>query len=332
MIATTVFFEQSIGRTSIKQGDNVFICNVGGDMSHNRILIVEDEPINLEALAEVLGEEGYEVHSAINGANAWAKLTAEAGRFDVVLLDRLMPDMDGIEILRRMKDQPAMSQTPVIMQTSMSGDADVAEGLKAGAYYYLTKPFAAETLVAIVAAAVRDYRDYLDLQLEVSKATRTLGCLDAAEFSFRTTDEARDIATLLAQVSPDPGRIVLGLSELMLNAVEHGNLGITYAEKSALGGGEPLAEEIARRLANPDFAQRRATIEFRRTPAELRFIVRDRGSGFDWRRYLEMSPERAFDTHGRGIAMSRMISFDRLQYLGNGNEVEAVVILPNVEH
>lgn len=301
-------------------------------MNGSRILIVEDEPINLEALAEVLGEEGYEVHSAVNGAEAWAKLSSGSSSFDVVLLDRLMPDMDGIEILRRMKSQPAMGQTPVIMQTSMASDADVTEGLKAGAYYYLTKPFAAETLVAIVAAAVHDHLDYLELQREVSKAGRTLSYLDSAAFSFRTTDEARDIATLLAQVSPDPGRVVLGLSELMLNAIEHGNLGITYAEKSALGGGEHLAEEVARRLAMPDFAQRWAKVEFQRAAGELRFLIRDCGGGFDWQRYLEMSPERAFDTHGRGIAMSRMISFDRMQYLGCGNEVEAVVILPKIPH
>jgi DNA-binding response OmpR family regulator len=296
-------------------------------MDANRILIVEDEPINLEALVEILGDEGYVVVSAVNGKEAWAALSEAPATFDVVLLDRLMPDMDGIEILRRMKSQPEMGHTPVIMQTSMGSDAAVAEGLQAGAYYYLTKPFAADTLVAIVAAAVRDHHDYLDLQREVHQASRTLNCLSNAEFSFRTPEEAHDIATLLAQVAPEPGRVVLGLSELMLNAVEHGNLGITYAEKSALGGGEPLRAEIARRLADPANADKRAKIGFVRSANELQFVVRDCGIGFNWQDYLEMSPDRAFDTHGRGIAMSRMISFDRMQYVGSGNEVEAVVRL-----
>ncbi|HZV55404.1 MAG TPA: response regulator [Rhodocyclaceae bacterium] len=297
-------------------------------MSANRVLIVEDEPINLEALVEILGDEGYATSSAENGTEAWRQLSSAPTSFDIVLLDRMMPDMDGIEILRRMKARPEMVHTPVIMQTSMSGDSAIAEGLQAGAYYYLTKPFAADTLVAIVAAAVRDHRDYLELQDEVNKASRTLSCLNSAEFSFRTTDEARDIATLLAQVAPDPGRVVLGLSELMLNAIEHGNLGITYAEKSAMGGGEPLAEEIARRLADRANADKQATIEFQRTPSELRFVIRDQGRGFNWQQYLEMSPNRAFDTHGRGIAMSRLLSFDRLNYIGCGNEVEGVVLLP----
>lgn len=297
-------------------------------MSAARILIAEDEPVGLMVLTDILGEEGYEIHSAGNGADAWQLLAESPKSFDVVLLDRMLPDMDGIEILRRMKDRREMAHLPVIMQTSMSGSEAVAEGLKAGAYYYLVKPFAAETLIAIVGAAIRDHQDYLDLQREVRQASRSMACLDSAAFGFRTTDEARDVATLLAQAAPDPGRVVLGLSELMLNAIEHGNLGITYDEKTQLGGGEALAEEIDRRLVDPDFARRIATVEFVRNAGELRFIIRDQGKGFDWQQYLEMSPERAFDTHGRGIAMSKLLSFDKLEYRGCGNEVEGVVNLP----
>ena len=73
-------------------------------------------------------------------------LDAEPKRFDAILLDRMMPDMDGIEILRRVKSRPEMMEVPVIMQTGMSGDGDILDGLRAGAYYYLTKPFSADTL------------------------------------------------------------------------------------------------------------------------------------------------------------------------------------------
>ena len=296
-------------------------------MVASRILIAEDEPVGLMVLTDILGDEGYEIHSAVNGTDAWRLLAESPDGFDVVLLDRMLPDMDGIEILRRMKDRPEMARLPVIMQTSMSGNEAVAEGLKAGAYYYLVKPFAADTLVAIVGAAIRDHRDHVELQHEVQQASRSMACLGRAEFSFRTTEEARDVATLLAQVAPDPGKVVLGLSELMLNAVEHGNLGITYDEKTRLGGGETLAEEIHRRLASPDFCDKVATVEFIRDAGGLRFIIRDQGKGFDWRQYLEMSPERAFDTHGRGIAMSKLLSFDTLEYKGCGNEVEGRVKL-----
>jgi CheY-like chemotaxis protein/anti-sigma regulatory factor (Ser/Thr protein kinase) len=300
-------------------------------MNAARILIVEDEPINQEVLVDVLQEEGYRTTIAATGTAAWECLSRDPAYFDLVLLDRMMPDMDGIEVLRRMKAQPALVHTPVIMQTSMTSDVAVAEGLKAGAYYYLTKPVAADTLLAIVAAAAEDRLEYLELQRAVRQATRTLTCLTKAEFSFRTTEEARDIATALASVAPEPERAVLGLSELMLNAVEHGNLGISYEEKSRLLADDGLGAEVARRLSAPEFCRRRAVVEFRREPLVLRFVIRDEGKGFDWRKYIEMSPERAFDLHGRGIAMSKLVSFDHLQYLGAGNAVEALVELKNGE-
>ncbi|WP_346191518.1 response regulator [Dechloromonas sp. ZS-1] len=291
------------------------------------VLVVDDEPIGRETLVENLTEEGYCVVEASSGQAAWALLDAEPQRFDAILLDRMMPDMDGIEILRRVKSRPEMMEVPVIMQTGMSGDGDILDGLRAGAYYYLTKPFSADTLLAIVAAATRDYRGHRLLAEEVQRQGKMLTCLEQARFVFRTPDEARNLATLVANAAPDPGRVVLGLSELMLNAIEHGNLGIGYDEKTRLLEAGCLQDEIARLLTQAPFSGRRAVLEIERTADSLSFLIRDEGQGFDWNGYLEMSPDRAFDTHGRGIAMSRMISFDALEYRGRGNEVCAVIRL-----
>ena len=296
-------------------------------MEQSCVLVVDDEPIGREILTENLVVDGYAVIEAASGEAAWQLIDATPARFDAILLDRMMPDMDGIEILRRVKRRADMRHVPVIMQTGMTADADVLEGLQAGAYYYLTKPFSADTLLAIVAAATRDYRGHRELEDEVKRQGRILSCLASARFVFRTTDEARALAALLANVAPEPGRVVLGLSELLLNAVEHGNLAIGYQEKSQLIGADRLHAELQRRLDDPRFRGRQAEVEIRRAGDELLFVIRDQGAGFDWRSYLEMSPERAFDTHGRGIAMSRLLSFDRLEYRGCGNEVEAAIKL-----
>ena len=296
-------------------------------MAQTCILVVDDELIGREMLAENLREEGYAVIEADSGAAAWQQIDAAPERFDAILLDRMMPDMDGIDILRRVKQRSEMAHVPVIMQTAMTADGDVLEGLQAGAYYYLTKPFSADTLLAIVAAATRDYQGHKELAEEVRRQGRTLACLMQARFVFRTPDDARNLATLVANAAPDPGRVVLGLSELMLNAIEHGNLEIGYAQKSQLIEQGRLNEEIDRLLSQPGRTGRLAELEIERTEHELRFVVRDQGPGFDWQGFLEMSPERAFDTHGRGIAMSRLISFDTLEYCGRGNEVRASVRL-----
>jgi DNA-binding response OmpR family regulator len=295
-------------------------------LDSNCVLVVDDEPVSRELLAENLRCEGYRVVEAASGQFAWHLIDTRGGEFDAILLDRMMPDMDGIEVLRRVKESPSVRHLPVIMQTGMTNDADILEGLRAGAYYYLTKPFSADTLLAIVAAATRDYRGHRELAEEVRRQGQSLSCLVEGRFQFRTPDEARNLAALLANTAPEPARVVLGLSELMLNAVEHGNLGIGYDDKTRLIEAAQLQEEILRLLALPENANKVAELKIQRRDGELVYTVRDCGQGFDWSGFLEMSPERAFDTHGRGIAMSRMISFDRLEYRGCGNEVEAVVL------
>lgn len=294
-------------------------------MAQPRILIVEDDPTNLLVLGENLQAEGYEIIVATHGERAWQLIAEEPERFAVILLDRVLPDMDGLEILRRMKSDTRLAHTPVIMQTSLAAPQDIAEGLRAGAFYYLTKPFSSDMLIAIVTAAIQDHCEWLALRNEVRQTKSTLSCLEEASFAFRTPDEIRNVAVLIANAAPDPGRVVMGLSELMLNAVEHGNLAIGYAEKSILIAENRLHEEVQHRLGLPEYAGRTARLTFNRAPGETQFLIRDQGRGFDWQKYIELSPERAFDTHGRGIAMSRMLSFDRLEYRGNGNEVLGII-------
>jgi len=144
-------------------------------------------------------------------------------------------------------------------------------------------------------------------------------------FRFRTLAEARRLASFLARACPQPGQTTLGLTELMINAVEHGNLGITYREKSALNESGSWKQEVERRLGLPEYADRFATVRLSRSGEDVAFTIADQGDGFDWHTYLEMSPERAFDSHGRGIAMSRMLSFASIEYSGSGSTVTALV-------
>lgn len=285
------------------------------------LLLVEDEPISLELLNSTLQDFGYVTVTASTGADAWERVVQYRNRFDAILLDRVLPDMDSLSLLLKLKSDPGMTHVPVIMQTSLSSEADVADGLKAGAYYYLTKPFPPSTLLSIVRSAVKDRRDYLELLSSLQQARGIFSQLIQAEFWFRTQSEARDLATMAAHAAPDPGRVVLGLTELMLNAVEHGNLEISYAEKGALIADNALDREVERRLVQPAYAERRARLKIDHCPDCVCFEVSDEGAGFDWSPYMEMSPERAFDTHGRGIAMSRLVSFDKMEYRGAGNQV-----------
>jgi DNA-binding response OmpR family regulator len=292
-------------------------------MKSPHVLVVEDDPFTLELLRDALITEDFRCTCVMNGAEAWERLRRDTTLFDAVLLDRGLPDLDGIEILGRLKGLPKSRQVPVIVQTARSSTADIEQGLQAGAYYYLVKPFSAETLVAILTAAIRDHQHQVQLWEQVHHASRSMASLKRAEFQFQSLAEANDIAALMAKVAPDPEQVVLGLAELMINAVEHGNLGIQYEEKGALLMNGEWHNEIQRRLQHPAYAGKRATLKYERDPDGFRFLISDQGLGFDWQKYLTMHPDRAFDLHGRGIAISAGCCFSRLEYRGTGNEVEA---------
>jgi len=293
--------------------------------SDTTVLLVDDNAVNLEILEDYLSDSGYTLVSACDGVEALGKLTHEPHRYHAVLLDLMMPKMTGMEVLRHIKAHPTLAQVPVIIQTAAASPTDVTEGLTAGAHYYLTKPFERAALLAILTTAIRDRSTYQAVQEELTRTAETLQLLRNGTFRFQTLNEAQRLAALLAHAYPDPSRVVTGLLELLLNAVEHGNLGITYREKSHFLNIGQLDEEIARRLEEPAYASRYATATFVRDGYDLHLSVIDEGSGFDWLPFLQLDPQRAFDTHGRGIATAKMISFDTLEYHGVGNHVEAVV-------
>ena len=292
------------------------------------LLLVDDDPINLEILIDHLEGAGYQTVSAMDGGEAWGRLEQEPDRFDAVLLDRMMPVMNGMEVLAKIKANGALDFLPVIMQTAAGSPEEVRQGIEAGAFYYLTKPFTKEVVLAIVRAAVRDYAKVKALHRELAEQTRIFLCLDSAKFHFRTMEEAHILSLLLANACPDPGRVVLGLTELMVNAIEHGNLQITYEEKSRLQAEGAMDVELTRRLSLPEFAQKNAQIAFLRNEKTIEFTITDQGVGFDWTQYLDMSPDRGFATHGRGIALARALSFDSIEYQGVGNQLMCVVALP----
>jgi CheY-like chemotaxis protein len=292
-----------------------------------RILVVDDDPVNLEILDKQLKKTGYSVDLAQDGVEAWAMLEKNPEKYDTILLDRMMPGMNGMEVLAKIKKHDLLKIVPVIMQTAKAASEEVIEGLQGGAYYYLTKPFFKAALLGIVKAALDDYAKYRLLREKANKTVGSFSLMNKGLYSFHTLEEADTLATIVVNICPVPEKVTLGLSELLINAVEHGNLGLTYEDKSRINEEGQWFLEIEQRLALPDYGSKRATLEVVRAESEIRFSITDEGEGFKWEQYLEISPERAFDTHGRGIAVSNAMSFNRLEYTGKGNKVLAVVNL-----
>lgn len=290
-----------------------------------RILLAEDEEIMAAVIEQTLGEEGFDVVLAKDGQAAWDIVKDGSSVFELFLLDWEMPRMDGMQLLHRLKSEPALSAIPVVMQTAFNDPASIQAGLDAGAYYYLTKPFLPRVLISVVRAALEQYRDFVRMRESVQQAQRPFTLMETGVFRYRNLQEAVMLADFFAHTCPNPEDAVLGLRELLINAVEHGNLGISYDEKSHLMHNGSWRGEVERRLTLPEHAEKWVEVHFSRSAETIEFTIQDQGKGFDWRRYLDFDPARIFDLNGRGIAMARAKSFDGLTYGGNGNTVTAVV-------
>jgi anti-sigma regulatory factor (Ser/Thr protein kinase) len=146
-------------------------------------------------------------------------------------------------------------------------------------------------------------------------------------FRLRQMTEANLLAEYIASQCPNPRLVTVGISELIINAIEHGNLGITFDEKSELQSNNTWISEIERRLNLPENQTKFVEVEYTRTDTEIKITIIDQGKGFDWKKF-EPSPEgQAPKSHGRGIFLAKNLSFKELYYSGSGNVVTCVIAL-----
>jgi two-component system alkaline phosphatase synthesis response regulator PhoP len=113
-----------------------------------RILIVDDDEMVRIAVNELLKQEGYDVHSASGGKEALEKLEQES--YDLMMLDIIMPEMDGIELCKKIRGIERHADTPIIFLTAKSHEKDRAQGLEAGANLFLSKPLSPDKLLKTI--------------------------------------------------------------------------------------------------------------------------------------------------------------------------------------
>ncbi|HEX2752552.1 MAG TPA: ATP-binding protein [Alphaproteobacteria bacterium] len=147
--------------------------------------------------------------------------------------------------------------------------------------------------------------------------------IDTCKFKIRTVQEARSLAHFAAGIFKDPARIEPGLYELLLNAVEHGCLEIGYALKTRLLEYDTWEMEIIRKQSLPQNREKHVEIVIARRSEGIFVVITDPGPGFDWKSWLTVDPARTGNSHGRGIARARDISFDIIAFNAKGNQVAA---------
>lgn len=286
------------------------------------VLAVDDDEDNLFILKKTLAKaERYDVAFAEDGLIAWNYLK-EHPEVDIILLDRMMPNMDGMEVAARVRKADELKHIPIIIQSGKTGSAIHSEAIEVGAYFYLTKPFSNDDLLVTVDSASKEAfrRRKIRTLLQSAKPS------DIQEFKVSTPQEAYRLAASIAVHCPKPEDAADAVLELMLNAIEHGNLGITYEEKGNLIKTGDWEAEVERRLHMPENANKTITVILEKSGEKLSATVKDQGPGFEWEPYLSFSANRILHLNGRGIAKANSVC-DVLEYRDGGSEVTCSVFL-----
>jgi CheY-like chemotaxis protein/anti-sigma regulatory factor (Ser/Thr protein kinase) len=288
------------------------------------ILVVDDQQQILDFLREILASEGFEVLTASNGVDALQLYQEHRPAF--TLTDISMPQMNGIELLKQIKALNA--EAVVMLMTGDGAETWAIEALRGGAVNYFNKPVDIKELLntvqryASLAAGydfelfatdfMREEQIHLELQNDLGQINHAVQLI---------VNRCRSIFPL-----SDIFLLRFGIYEMLINAVEHGNLGINYEEKTRALEENRLNELIHERAAMPDLARRRVHVGCSITPAGLVCTIRDEGAGFDHSIYSSVQdPGQLFEElgtslHGRGIMLT-CLQFDKVEFNEIGNTV-----------
>ena len=206
-------------------------------MSRPKILIVDDEPFNVDYLEQELDDLGYDTVSAANGEQALAQVAAESP--DLVLLDIMMPIMDGFTVLARLKAEPATRDLPVIIISAMNDLASIVKGIKGGAEDYLPKPFEPVLLQARITSGLdkklrRDReQEYLREVARLAAAAQAVQEGAYEEAAIAPVSERADSLGNLARVFQNMAREVVAREQRLKRQLRQLQLDIEEERGSA---------------------------------------------------------------------------------------------------
>lgn len=291
------------------------------------VLVVDDSEVERRLIGGLLerSREDYVVQYASDGREAldWIKQLQP----DLVVTDLVMPGMDGLELLRAIRKR--WPELPVVLLTAYGNERIAAEALEQGAASYIPKARRAAQLQDTVRRVLARVR-------ATGRQERLMRCLTRMDCSFALENDLAVIASLvdlvqenLAGGTPTENgarvRIAVALEEALLNAFYHGNLEISekeYQQAKEEGSLHELAEE---RRTEPSFRDRRIRVAVHISPAEVRFVVQDEGTGSPPGRTALTSDEARYFEAGRdrGLRLMRAL-MDEVQFNEAGNEVTLV--------
>ncbi len=283
-----------------------------------RVLVVDDQQGLRQLLCKLLEREGFDALEAADGQQAIEMFRAEPPL--VVVSDIMMPRMDGLALLNEVKRIDR--NTTVLLMTGQGNEEVLLKALRGGATNFFKKPFNVRDLVD-------EIRKVVDYRTEAALTTLFSPFLVEESKSFVLPSAAVPYYPVINQITlqlpcllPESEilNLRIGIEEMITNAIEHGNLGISFDEKNRAIENGTLAELVAERGRRSDAAGRKVRVRSRLAPDVFEVVVSDDGEGFDWRSLPSVAPENLLAFNGRGIFLTK-IYFGEVIYNDVGNEV-----------
>ena len=296
-------------------------------------LVVDDDETTLSIMADVIREQGLDVSTAKSAEEAWNQF--EQHKPDLVITDVWMPQGDGLSLTAQvLAREPSC---PVIIVTGYGGEQAAIGALKAGATDYLLKPFhltefqmSVNRACSLIRARVQHERVFP----AVTQTEQTVVLDNIPErvggvihLMLKTLEECVSESQLL--------HVRVVLQELILNAIEHGNLNISAEDKSQALSENRFDQLLHQRRNSSRYGNRRVTVSMFHDVDRgvVEFRVRDEGHGFDWESILHGHADRLplVAGSGRGIFLARTL-IPQITYHHNGNTVSFTLHHAGLRH
>ena len=284
-----------------------------------KVLVIDDEEPIRKVLSIALKEKNYLVLTASDGKKGIEIFKSENP--DIVITDVKMPELSGIEVTRAIKE--INEDADVVIMTGYGSEELVIESMRAGASNFIKKPVSLQELFKILediiskkeskkrAVVARDIVVYENKKCIIGNdITKIWSVVNQVLFNIYATVESSVYEGLR-----------IGLYEIIINAIEHGNLGITYEEKNKALNNNTYAQLLDEKIKEANSKNKKVVINSILDNKRFEVEIIDNGNGFDYKNLPSPDdPEKIFEAHGRGIFLAS-VYFDSIEYKGNGNHV-----------
>lgn len=257
-----------------------------------------------------------DLDSVINGLSQQSRISCST-----YIIDEQTLSHPSFKAFQSLVEERSLQPASMILQLQSNHPDLIQKALDQEIHYYLIQPYSEKLLQAVIQASVNEMSNHKEIASRIKQFNQAHPLLQQATFHLKSPEEAKAIASILASITPDPKRVGVGLFELLLNAIEHGNLDIGYHQKTELIKQGILQQTIAELLEQDKFKDKFVSVKFQRTDDCIEFIICDKGHGFEHANYLEFDESRAMDSHGRGIMIANRYSFDKIEYQDHGSTV-----------